>query len=100
MWRTMLDEFNETGRIPSGYVVVDRGAEVPHVRCACRRVVPIDMMAETDVGYVCDGCVSRIRRKRGIGRREMAEHLGGSRKDSPKPTRPYAGGRTALDVEE
>lgn len=97
-WRTMLDEFNETGVVPEPFAVVERGADVPHVRCACRRVVAIDMMVDTDAGYICDGCLSAMRRKRGLGRREFVDMIGGPRDDSPKPTRPYAGGRKALDI--
>lgn len=98
-WRSLLDEFNETGRVPDGLEVVERGGDVPHVRCECGRTCAADMLVELDGRWICDGCRGKVRRKRGLSRRDMTELLGGKRPEPPKPTRPYAGGRRALDVD-
>lgn len=98
-WESLLDQFNQTGVIPKNVEVVERGSEVPHVRCCCGRVCPADMMVKLEGEWCCDGCVSRYQREHGYTRREMADVVGGSREESPCCNRPYAGGRKALDVE-
>lgn len=104
-WRTLLDAFNEVGEVPDGIEVIEPplGSEIPYVRCkarpGCDRGVPADMMYELDGAFMCDGCVEIVRVKEGLSRRDMTARLGGHRRDSPRPTRPYHRGRKALDVQ-
>ena len=88
-WRTLLDVFKETGKLPAGVerLEAQQGSRMPYVKCTsrpnCGRRVSADMMIELDGGFMCDGCLEVLRVKEGISRRGMTARVGGYRKEMP-----------------
>lgn len=44
---------------------------IPHEKCACGRVVHVEMLYEHEGDRICDACLQRRRRKSGKSRRDF-----------------------------